>query len=114
MRSEATIRMRSPTSYISRTLPLASSGRESSVAASLIASEGSTEGRRQAAADDPRSPQLAGYAGVVAAGGCATGAAGAGSIHIRIETTRTQMRNTARNAQEIGGIRSPITSTKLT
>src|SRR6185503_12454860 len=36
MRSEATIRMRSPMSYISRTLPLASSGRESSVAASLM------------------------------------------------------------------------------
>src|SRR5688572_17721213 len=36
MRSEATIRRRSPRSYISRTLPLASSGRESSVAAALM------------------------------------------------------------------------------
>src|SRR5215212_10872170 len=39
MRSEATIRRRSPRSYISRTLPLASSGRESSVAASLMSSK---------------------------------------------------------------------------
>src|SRR5688500_12593055 len=36
MRSEATISRRSPRSYISRTLPLASSGRESSVAAALM------------------------------------------------------------------------------
>src|SRR6185503_5704137 len=39
MRSEATMRIRSPMSYISRTLPLASSGRDSSVAASLMGSK---------------------------------------------------------------------------
>src|SRR5688500_9552013 len=61
MRSEATIRMRSSTSYISRTLPLASSWRESSVAASLMPPKVARGVVGKALPATPRIPQLASY-----------------------------------------------------